>query len=317
MKKNGVIVLAGPTASGKTALSLELARIYNGEIVSADSMQVYRGMDIGTAKATPEEQAKAVHHMLDVADPGESFSVSRYVEMADSCCRDILSRGKTPVITGGTGLYIDSLISGRSFSDGAGESPLREELYAEYDEKGGGHMLERLAQFDPARAQKLHPSDRRRIVRAIEIYLTTGITATEHDALTKLQPPAYEAAYIVLGFADRAMLYERIDRRVDIMVAQGLFDEVSSLLSSGIPAESTAMQAIGYKEAAAALRGEISREEAVDLIKMASRRYAKRQLTWFRKTEGALFIERSCAPVTEDDLALCIPFINSRIGTEE
>lgn len=291
-----VLVLCGPTATGKTALSLALAEALGGEIVSADSMQIYRGMDIGTAKATPAERARAPHHMLDVADPREKYSVARYVEEASRCCDEILARGRLPIITGGTGLYIDSLLAGREFGGEADDGALRERLNAEYERLGGEAMLARLREVDPERAAKLHPGDRRRIVRALEVYEATGLTITEHDARTRALPPRYEAARIALSYADREALYARIDRRVDEMAAQGLFEEVADLLASGLSPESTAMQAIGYKEAALALRGDISREEALALIKQASRRYAKRQLTWFRRTPGVRWILWRGAP---------------------
>lgn len=285
-----VIVVAGPTASGKTRLAIELAGLYKGEIVSADSMQVYRGMDIGTAKADSAERALAVHHMLDVAEPSEPYSVARYVEQARLCCDDILSRGKVPIIAGGTGLYIDSLISGRDFADDDGDSGLRQALSDEYDALGGEEMLKILSSFDPQRAQKLHPGDKRRIVRAIEVYRLTGLTITEHDRRTQTLPPRYDAARIILSYADRARLYKSIDNRVDKMASMGLFDEVQALLDKGLEPDCTAMQAIGYKEPALALQGIISKEEALELIKLNSRRYAKRQLTWFGRCEDALRI---------------------------
>ena len=285
-----IVVVAGPTASGKTRLGIELAREFDGEIVSADSMQIYKGMDIGTAKADARERAEAVHHMIDIIDPREDYSVSRYVEDAGRVCDDILARGKLPIVVGGTGLYIDSLISGRGFADVAEDTELRNSLSREYDELGGERMLERLRSFDPERAEKLHAADRRRIVRAIEVYMLTGVTITQHDRQTKLLPKRYDAAHIHLNFRDRAVLYERIDRRVDLMVAQGLWGEVERLLTSGVSSSCTAMQAIGYKECVSALRGEISREEAEAAIKQNSRRYAKRQLTWFSRTEDALNI---------------------------
>ena len=259
-------------------------------------MQIYRGMDIGTAKATAAERAAAVHHMLDVADPGEDYSVARYVEEAAKCCEDIFARGRLPILVGGTGLYIDSLIAGREFAANEGDEQLRERLNAEYDALGGEAMWRRLREVDPARAKKLAPTDRRRIVRALEVWTLTGRTITEHDEETRRLPPRYEARRIVLSYADRAALYARIDRRVDEMAEEGLFEEVETLLRSGVPADCTAMQAIGYKEAAAALRGEFSRAEALTLIKQASRRYAKRQLTWFRRAEDALWIEWSGEP---------------------
>ncbi|MBQ9686616.1 MAG: tRNA (adenosine(37)-N6)-dimethylallyltransferase MiaA [Oscillospiraceae bacterium] len=287
MTRNKILVIAGPTASGKTRLGIELARQLDGEIVSADSMQVYRGMDIGTAKADAEERAAAVHHMLDVAEPAESYSVARYVEDAGRCVDDILARRKLPIVVGGTGLYIDSLIAGRDFAENTGDGALRAALSARYDAIGGEAMLQELSAFDPERARKLHSGDKRRIVRAVEIYRLTGKTATAHDAETRARPPRYQAARIVLNYADRAALYRRIDRRVEEMAARGLFQEVSGLLDAGLSPDCTAMQAIGYKEAVQCLKGELTENEAVALIQQNSRRYAKRQLTWFGRWEDA------------------------------
>ncbi len=291
-----VVVIAGPTASGKTALSVALARELGGEIVSADSMQVYRGMDIGTAKATSAERGGIAHHMLDVAEPDESYSAARYVDEAAACCEDILARGKLPIITGGTGLYIDSLLSGRSFAETEESREVRRALSREYDVRGGEAMLEKLRLVDPARAAALAAADKRRIVRALEIYALTGETATAHDEATRALPPRYGAARIVLCYAESARQYAMIDSRVDKMVREGLFDEVARLLSRGVSPEATAMQAIGYKETAAALHGELTAHEAVTLIKQSSRRYAKRQLTWFRRWEDALWIRWSAEP---------------------
>lgn len=286
-----IAVITGPTATGKTELGILLAQIFNGEIVSADSMQVYRRMDVGTAKPTPDQRRAAAHHMIDISDPDEPFSVARWTDMARACTDDILRRGKLPVIVGGTGLYIDSLISGRSFAaapDGGGE--LRRELARRYDEQGGHALLGELSGFDPSRAAKLHPSDKKRIIRAIEVFRLTGKTITEHDEQTRRLPPRYDATVIALNFARRESLYARIDARVDAMVSAGLFEEVSALLRSGLPDSCTAMQAIGYKEAVMALRGLVSKDEAVSAIKQDSRRYAKRQLTWLRRDEAARWL---------------------------
>ena len=312
MSAPSVIVVAGPTATGKTRLGIMLAQALGGEIVSADSMQVYRRMDIGTAKADSSERAAARHHMLDVADPREDYSVSRYVEEASRCCDDILSRGAVPVIVGGTGLYIDSLLSGRDFAQRDEDEKLRAELCARYDAEGGEAMLRELGAFDPARAARLHPSDKRRIVRAIEIYRLTGMTISEHDERTRALPPRYDAARIVLSFRERADLYERIDRRVDDMIERGLFGEVALLLDEGLSRDCTAMQAIGYKECAAALRGEMSRSEAAELIKQNSRRYAKRQLTWFSRWDDALRIIWDGVPDFPSALRLSTNFITAR-----
>lgn len=287
-----ILVVTGPTATGKTALSVELAKKLGGEIVSADSMQIYRGMDIGTAKVTKAEMQNIPHHMIDIADPSEDYSVSRYVEEADAAVRGVLSRGRLPIVAGGTNLYIDSLIAGLDFAEKAEDAALRESLNKQYDDMGGEAMLEHLRGFDPERAAKLHPADKRRIVRAVEIYILTGETITRHDEETKKRPKRYDAVKIALTFADRAVLYDRINARVDKMVSDGLFDEVKGLLDSGLSPESTSMQAIGYKEPAAYFRGEMSRDEAIELIKLSSRRYAKRQLTWLRRDTTVLWHER-------------------------
>ena len=287
-----ILVVTGPTATGKTALSVELAKKLGGEIVSADSMQIYRGMDIGTAKVTKAEMQNIPHHMIDIADPSEDYSVSRYVEEADAAVRGILSRGRLPIVAGGTNLYIDSLIAGLDFAEKAEDAALRESLNKQYDDIGGEAMLEHLRGFDPERAAKLHPADKRRIVRAVEIYILTGETITRHDEETKKRPKRYDAVKIALTFADRAVLYDRINARVDKMVSDGLFDEVKGLLDSGLSPACTSMQAIGYKEPAAYFRGEMSKDAAIELIKLSSRRYAKRQLTWFRRDTTVLWHER-------------------------
>ena len=309
---NKIVVVAGPTAAGKTRLGIALARRFGGEIVSANSMQLYRGMDVGTAKATAEEQAQAVHHMLDVAEPTESWSVARYVEEAGRVCDELLSRGCLPVVVGGTGLYIDSLAAGRDFAACGEDRRVRAELDAEYERLGGERMLTTLAAFDPERAAKLNSGDRRRIVRAIEIYRLTGKTATEHDAETRRRPPRYDAARIVLNYKNRADLYRRIDRRVTKMAEDGLFKEVGALLASGVPADCTSMQAIGYKEAALTLRGELTQEEALDLIRQGSRRYAKRQITWFGRWEDALRIDWDAEPDFPAALQSSTAFLLSR-----
>lgn len=291
-----MIVVAGPTATGKTRLGVELARQYGGEIVSADSMQIYRGMDIGTAKATAGERGGVPHHMLDVAEPWESYSAARYGEEAAACCEDIFARGRLPIVVGGTGLYIDSLLSGRAYAAAPEDRALRERLSARYDAEGGEAMLERLRRVDPERAAILSAGDRRRIVRALEVFQLSGETISEHDRRTRALPPRFDSARIILSYADRAALYARIDRRVDEMLERGLFGEVEALLAAGLSPGCTAMQAIGYKEAYQALRGELSRDEAAALIKQSSRHYAKRQLTWFSRYQDALWIRWGDAP---------------------
>lgn len=285
-----ILVICGPTASGKTALAVELALRHHGEVVSADSMQIYRRMDIGTAKPTQAEMRGVPHHMLDVADPEEDFSVARYVDMAAKCVDDILSRGKLPILAGGTGLYIDSLLSGRTFAPFQPDSPLRGQLEEQLRREGGAAMLARLAQVDPDSAARLHPNDEKRIVRALEVYQSTGKTITQHNLETQAIPPRYDALTLALAFERREDMWSRIDRRVDQMMDQGLVAEVQGLLDSGVPAKCTAMQAIGYKEMAAALLSGGDVRSAAEEIQLRSRQYAKRQLTWFRRNKAARWL---------------------------
>ncbi len=282
-----IVVITGPTATGKTWLAVELAKRYNGEVVSADSMQVYRRMDIGTAKPTEEEKQGVPHHMLDVADPEEDFSVARYVDMAAGCVDGILARGRLPILAGGTGLYVDSLLSGRAFAAFDKESPLRGELEERYAREGGQALLDQLSQADPESAARLHPNDGKRIIRALEVWLATGKTISQHNRESLALPPRYGALTLTLGFQRREDMWERIDRRVDRMMAAGLAEEVRSLLDSGVPRRSTAMQAIGYKELAAALLEGGDVQAAAAEVKLRSRQYAKRQRTWFRRNQGA------------------------------
>ena len=283
-----ILVLCGPTASGKTALAVELALLTGGEVVSADSMQLYRGMDIGTAKPTAEEMRGVPHHMLDVASPGEDYSVARYVQEASACVDGILARGRLPILAGGTGLYIDNLVAGREFAPFTGH--WRDKLQVRAREEGLPALYRQLQEVDPQRAEKLHPNDEKRILRALEVWYETGETITEHDRRTAALPPRYGAARIGLTFARRADLWARIDRRVDQMMERGLLEEVRGLLDSGVSPGCTAMQAIGYKEFAAALRGEAPLEQAVEEVKLRSRQYAKRQLTWFRREPAVRWI---------------------------
>ena len=283
-----LLVICGPTASGKTALAVALAKGTGGEVVSADSMQIYRRMDIGTAKPTAEEMDGVPHHMLDVADPGEDYSVARYVEEAAACVEDILARGKLPIVAGGTGMYIDNLLAGRTFAAFTGK--WRQILQDRAAKEGIAALYRELEQVDPQRAARLHLADEKRIIRALEVWHETGETITEHDRRTAALPPRYEAARIGLTFADRADMWARIDRRVDQMMAAGLVEEVEGLLASGVPERCTAMQAIGYKEMAAALRAGRPAAEAAEEIKLRSRQYAKRQLTWFRREPSVKWI---------------------------
>ena len=276
-----MIAVVGATASGKTSLAIKIAQEYNGEIISADSMQIYKGMDIATAKATEEEKCGIPHYLMDFLSPTELFSVSEYVEMARNTINDILSRGKVPIVCGGTGLYIRSLVENIRFSPEQADENLRNHLNERYEKEGGEVLLQELAEFDPEIAKTLHPSNNKRIIRAIEIYQTTGITMSEHIRNSKNIPSPYEWTLIGITFADRQKLYDRINLRVDIMLEQGLLDETREFYREN--KGKTATGAIGYKELKPYLDGEMSLEQAVENLKQVTRNYAKRQLTWFKK----------------------------------
>ena len=296
---NNIICIAGPTASGKTALAVELARELNGEVVSCDSMYVYKRMNIGTAKPTVEEMGGIVHHMIDVAEPDQDLSVSKYCDMAAPIVDDIVARGKTAIIAGGTGLYMDSLIKGNDFAP-VPATGIRQQLEAKAEAVGFEAMREALRAVDPESAARL--LDTRRVIRALEVYYETGITMTEHNRRTQELPPRYTPLWIGLDFTERSELYRRIDLRVGIMLEMGLIREIEDLLNSGIPAKCTAMQAIGYKEFVAALNGECSIEEAADQVRMFSRRYAKRQLTWLRRNPNIHWLIRETGQPGEEIL---------------
>ena len=284
-----IICVAGPTASGKTHLAVELAKAYHGEVLSCDSMQIYQGMSIGTAAPTVDEMQGVPHHMIGVIPPDEDFSVGKYVELAEPILQDILSRGKTCVVCGGTGLYADSLLLGRSFAP-CPSTGVREKLEQEAERDGIEPLLERLKTVDPEAADRLHPSDRRRIIRALEVYLETGETITEHNRKTKLLPPKHEAVWLGLSFQNRQDLYDRIDLRVEKMLEAGLLDEIRTLLASGVPPTATSMQAIGYKEYVEALTSGEDLSAATALVQQRSRNYAKRQLTWLRRNDAIHWI---------------------------
>ena len=286
------LALTGPTASGKTALSLSLAEKLGGEIISCDSMQIYRGMDIGTAKATEEERARAPHHMLDICSPDEIYSAEDYARDATAVARDISARGNTPIFVGGTGLYIDTVMRGGAPISPPSDAALREELMKTADEDRGAHRLwEMLLEVDPESAEKIHENNVRRVVRALEIYRLSGKTKTYFDQESKKNVGEVSVGLITLDFHDRDNLYRRVDLRVDIMANEGLVAEVESLWRRGLlKSEYTSAQAIGYKEIIAYLEGRTSLAEAIDEIKLASRRYAKRQLTWFRHEKDAVRI---------------------------
>lgn len=298
---DNIICIAGPTASGKTALAVEIAKLVNGEVVNCDSMQIYKYMNIGTAKPSSEEQQGIVHHMIDVAEPDEDFSVSRYCEMATPIVEDILSRGKTAVIAGGTGLYMDSLIRGNAFAPFP-STGMRQKLEAQADRVGMEFMLDQLRIIDPDAAARLHLSDRKRIIRALEVYYETGETITAHNLKTQAIPPRFRPVWLGLDFADRKDLYRRIDLRVGLMLEQGLLQEIRELLDRGIPEKCTAMQAIGYKEFLDAMEGRCTIDEAADLVRQSSRHYAKRQLTWFRRNKDIHWLIRTPGDGAEEIL---------------
>ncbi len=288
-EKPSIICVCGPTASGKTAYAINLAKEKNGEIVSCDSMQIYKYMDIGTAKATREERARIPHHMIDFVHPDTNYSVADFTEDAKKCIEDIISRGKMPILCGGTGLYIDSLLGGIDFSEEKKDEAYRNDLWKMAEEDGADAVHALLADIDPEEAEKVHPNNIKRVIRALEICKTTGMTKTEADKAANLGSP-YSAQIIGLTM-DRERLYDRINRRVDIMMEEGLLGEVEGLLEMNIRRDSTAMQAIGYKELIAYLDGNCTLGEAIDKIKQESRRYAKRQMTWFKRNKNIKWIE--------------------------
>ena len=278
-----VVCVAGPTASGKTKMGVARAKRLNGEVVSVDSMQIYRGMEIGTAAPTAEEMEGVPHHMIGVAQPWESWSVSRFTQEADRCIQDILRRGRLPVLVGGTGLYLDALVRGQTFAAGQQGGAIRQELQQQLARQGAAALLAQLAEVDPETAARLHLRDEKRILRALEVYRETGETISQHDRKSRELPPRYDALYIGLSFRDRQDLRDRIDRRVDRMVEQGLLDEVRQLLAHGLPRDATAWQAIGFRQFLAVADGKATEAEAVEEVKLRSRQYAKRQLTWLRR----------------------------------
>lgn len=291
-----IIAVAGPTASGKSALALELCKRLDGELISLDSMQIYRGLDIGTAKPTKAEQAEVRHHMIDICEPTENFSAAEFAERAHKVIADVQSRGKKAVLCGGTGLYLDTVLGRLDFGEIESDEKLRGELIAFAEKNGADALHERLRGIDPQAAEKIHKNNVRRVARAIEIYELTGKTKTEHDREAISDSP-YESLIIGLDYDDREVLYSRINRRVDAMIEAGLEGEVRSLVSRGLlSAESTAGQAIGYKEMLGYIAGDCSLGDAVEKIKLGTRRYAKRQLTWLRRNQDInwLYPDRLC-----------------------
>ena len=281
MKKR-VLAVVGPTASGKSALAIELAKRFNGEIICCDSMQIYKQMNIGTAKPDADEQNQAPHHLFDFADPMQSFSCADYIPLAERVVEDIISRGKTPIFCGGTGLYLDRFLSGAEFEETEIDKDFRRSMEAYANERGNEALHQKLREIDPISADEIHFNNVKRVIRALEIYKTSGKTKSELDKESKKSEPRYESVQIGIKYEDRELLYSRINYRVDMMMEAGLLSETKDLLDAGVfEKNSTAAQAIGYKELLGYFAGEKSLQEAIEELKMATRRYAKRQLTWF------------------------------------
>lgn len=285
-----IVCVVGPTACGKTTLGVLLAKKFHGEVVSADSMQIYKGMTIGTAAPTPAEMDGVPHHMIAVAGPEEQWSAARYAQEAIPVIDGILSRGKLPILVGGTGLWIDAVVRGHGFAAGCAGGTVRKELEARLAAEGISPLLEELREADPEAAERLHPADEKRILRALEVFLETGKTISQHNRETAALPPRYDAVWIGLRFADREDMKALIDRRVDKMAEEGLLEEVRALLGRGLPRRATALQAIGYKEFLGVLEGGVTEAEALAEVKLRSRQYAKRQLTWLRRNPAIQWI---------------------------
>ncbi len=288
MNKPKVIIICGPTASGKTALSIELAKTINGEIVSCDSMQIYKDMDIGTAKPTAEEMQGIKHYLLDFIEPDKRYSVAEFKKDAEKAIEQILAKGKIPIVVGGTGLYVDSLIYGIEYQDIPLDEEYRNKLEQIANEKGLEVLYEKAKQIDEQAMKKISPNDKKRIMRVLEIYKTTGKNKTEQEMESRKNEVKYDFKVFAINM-DREVLYDRINKRVDIMIEQGLIEEVKNIIQkySEFP---TAMQGLGYKEVVEYLNGKCSKEEMIEKIKMETRRYAKRQLTWFRKNKQTIWI---------------------------
>ena len=298
---SNIICVVGPTASGKTALAVELAKEYHGEVISCDSMQIYKRMDIGTAKPTVEEMQGIPHHMIDIIEPTEDFSVSRYCQMASPILEDVLARGKTAVLCGGTGLYVDALIKGNDFAP-TPATGCRERLEERARTEGMEALTQELRAVDPESVERSQGNPRR-ILRALEVYLETGETITAHNKRTQAIPPKYTAQWLAVDYVNRQDLYDRIDLRVERMVRGGLLEEIRSLLDSSIPEKATAMQAIGYKEFVDVLAGRCSVEEAIAQVQQSSRRYAKRQITWFKRNPEVQWLRRDESTGPEEILS--------------
>lgn len=302
-----IVAVAGPTASGKTALALKIAERFDGEVVSCDSMQIYRHMDVGTAKPSIEEMERIPHHMIDIAEPFENYSVADFAEQARKCIDDILSRGKLPVLAGGTGLYMDSIIENIGFADFGSDEEFRREMQMLADREGNQAVHRLLAEKDPDAAEKIHPNNIRRVIRALEVCRLTGKTFTQVNMESRRQR-MYHALIFAID-TDREVLYERINHRVDRMIDEGLVEEVQGLRNMGISREHTSMQAIGYKELMEFLDGNCNFDEAVEKIKQESRRYAKRQITWFKRNKDIHWVSVANDEEVKKVLEKCFTFI--------
>ena len=289
--KKPLIILTGPTAVGKTKLSIALAKAVNGEIISADSMQVYKHMDIGTAKIMPEEMDGVPHHLVDVLSPMEDFNIVLFQQMAKKAMEEIYAKGRIPVLVGGTGFYIQAVLYDIDFTESEEDSPYREELWELARTKGEAVLHDMLKECDPKAAEEIHMNNVKRVIRALEFYKTTGMKISEHNEEQRAKESPYEFLYLVLN-QDRAVLYERIEKRIDIMVEQGLIEEVQKLKDMGCHKDMVSMKGLGYKEILAYLNGETSLEEAIEILKRDTRRFAKRQLTWFRREKEPVWIDK-------------------------
>ena len=297
--KEKILVLGGPTAVGKTDLSIKLAKKLNGEIISADSMQIYKKMDIGSAKVTIEEMDGVVHHMIDIVEPEKEFTVSDYKKLGDKIIKNILSRNKLPIIVGGTGLYINALTCNMEFTEGSSDIKYREKLNNVAKEKGNEYVHNLLREVDEKSAENIHMNNLKRVIRALEVYHITGKPFSSFDLGEKMYDSEYDINYYVLTM-DREKLYDRINKRVDIMIDKGLVDECKYLRSIGLTDRNQSMQGIGYKEILLYLEGKISLVESIEMIKKGSRNYAKRQLTWFRRDKRVKFLDKDI--LSEEDI---------------
>ena len=297
--KRPLIILAGPTAVGKTAASIRLAKAIGAEIISADSMQVYRHMDIGSAKIRQEEMEGVPHYLIDVLEPEEEFNVVRFQQMAKAAAEEIYAKGKIPLVAGGTGFYIQALLYDIDFTENDGDTSYRRSLEKTAEEKGGEYLHAMLREADPKAAEQIHPHNIKRMIRALEFHHQTGGKISEHNEAEREKSSPYDFAYFVLT-DERSRLYERIDRRVDKMMEEGLLEEVRYLKERGVKRESTAMQGLGYKELYAYLDGECTLEEAVRIIKRDTRHFAKRQLTWFKRERDVIWADKSVIGQSDD-----------------